>query len=164
MSVTLKGNPIHIAGTLPGVGTVAPDFKLTKNDLSEVSLKDYAGKKKIVSIFPSVDTPICALSVRQFNQRVAALKNTVVLNISSDLPFAQKRFCAAEGINNVETLSTFRSNFTKDWKVEITDSAFRGLCSRAIVVLDENNRVLYTEQVAEIGQEPDYEKALAAAR
>src|ERR1051326_5480478 len=164
MSVTLKGNPIHIAGTLPGVGTVAPDFKLTKNDLSEVSLKDYAGKKKIVSIFPSVDTPICALSVRQFNQRVAALKNTLVLNISSDLPFAQKRFCAAEGINNVETLSTFRSNFTKDWKVEITDSAFRGLCSRAIVVLDENNRVLYTEQVAEIGQEPDYEKALAAAR
>jgi thiol peroxidase len=164
MTVTLKGNPIHTAGELPKVGSEAPDFKLTKNDLSEVSLKDYAGKKKIVSIFPSVDTPICAMSVRQFNQKAAALKDTVVLNISSDLPFAQKRFCAAEGIKNVETLSTFRSSFAKDWKVEITDSAFRGLCSRAIVVLDGNNRVLYTEQVAEIGQEPNYEKALAAAQ
>jgi thiol peroxidase len=164
MTVTLKGNPIHTEGELPKVGGVAPDFRLTRNDLSEVSLKDYAGKKKIVSIFPSVDTPICALSVRQFNEKAAALKDSVVLNISADLPFAQKRFCAAEGIKNVETLSTFRSNFAKDWKVEITDSALRGLCSRAIVVLDENNRVLYTEQVAEIGQEPNYEKALAAAQ
>jgi thiol peroxidase len=164
MTVTLKGNPIHTAGELPKVGSVAPDFKLTKNDLSEVSLRDYAGKKKIVSIFPSVDTPTCAMSVRQFNQKAAALKDTVVLNISADLPFAQKRFCAAEGIKNVETLSTFRSNFAKDWKVEITDSALKGLCSRAIVVLDENNRVLYTEQVAEIAEEPNYEKALAAVQ
>jgi thiol peroxidase len=162
VAVTLKGSPVHTAGELPKVGATTPDFKLTRTDLSEVSLKDFAGKRKVVSIFPSVDTPTCAASVRQFNKRAAALKNTVVLNVSADLPFAQKRFCAAEGIQNVETLSTFRSSFIKDWKVEITDSALKGLASRAIVVLDENNKILYTEQVAEIANEPNYDKALAA--
>ncbi len=162
VSVTLKGNPIRTAGELPKVGSTAPEFKLTKNDLSDVSLKDYGNKKKVLNIFPSLDTPTCALSVRQFNQQAAALNNTVVLNISADLPFAQKRFCAAEGIKDVETLSTFRSTFGKDWHLEILDSGLKGLCSRAVVVLDENNKVLYTEQVAEIANEPNYQKALAA--
>lgn len=162
MAITLKGNPIHTLGELPKVGTTAPEFKLTRNDLSEATLKDYGTKKKVINIFPSVDTPTCALSVRQFNQRAASLKNVIVLNVSADLPFAQKRFCAAEGITNVEILSTFRSTFPKDWKVEITDSPLKGLCSRAIVVLDENNRVLHTEQVFEIATEPNYEKALSA--
>lgn len=160
--ITLKGNPVHTIGELPPVGVTAPAFKLAKADLSDATLDNYKGKKKVLNIFPSVDTPTCAMSVRQFNQKAASLDNTVVLNISADLPFAQKRFCAAEGINNCETLSSFRSTFAKDYKLELADSGLKGLCSRAVVVLDENNKVLYTEQVSEIANEPNYEKALKA--
>ena len=160
--VTLKGNPFNTVGELPKVGTSAPDFKLIKADLSEASLATYAGKRKVLNIFPSIDTPTCALSVRAFNQKAAALKNTVVLCISADLPFAQKRFCGAEGISNVETLSTFRSNFGKEYQVEMADSALKGLCSRAVLVLDENNKVIHSEQVGEIANEPNYEAALSA--
>lgn len=164
MKVTLKGNPVNTIGELPPVGVTAPDFKLVKTDLSEVSLGSYAGKRKVLNIFPSVDTPTCATSVRQFNQKAAAQPNTVVLNISQDLPFAMKRFCAAEGITNVDSLSAFRSSFAKDYQVELVDSALKGLCSRAVIVLDENNKVLYTEQVAEIANEPNYEKALSVLK
>lgn len=159
-TVTLKGNPIHTSGELPKVGAKAPGFKLTRNDLSEVTLDAYKGKRKIVSIFPSLDTPTCAMSVRKFNEKAAALNNTVVLNVSADLPFAQKRFCGAEGIKNVETLSAFRSTFAKEWGVQFADGPLAGLCSRSIVVLDENDKVVYTEQVKETASEPDYEKAL----
>jgi thioredoxin-dependent peroxiredoxin len=163
-NITLKGNPIHTAGELPPVGVSAPDFKLVKADLSETTLQNYKGKKKVLNIFPSVDTGVCAASVRHFNQTASSLPNTVVLCISADLPFAQKRFCAAEGLNNVETLSTFRSTFGKDWKVNLTDGPLAGLCSRAVVILDENDKVLYTEQVPEITQEPNYDKAIAAIK
>ncbi|MFM8313862.1 MAG: thiol peroxidase [Deltaproteobacteria bacterium] len=162
--VTLKGNPFNTIGNLPKVGSTAPDFKLTKSDLSEATLNSYAGKRKVLNIFPSVDTPTCATSVRKFNERAAALKNTVVLCISADLPFAQKRFCAAEGIANVESLSTFRSHFSKDYQLEMADSPLKGLCSRAVIVLDENNKILHAEQVSEIANEPNYESALAALK
>ncbi len=162
--ITLKGNPINTLGDLPAKGTSSPDFKLVKTDLSEVSLANYEGKRKVLNIFPSVDTPTCATSVRQFNQRAADMKNTVVLCVSADLPFAQKRFCGAEGITNCDTLSTFRSTFGKDWKVEITDSPLKGLLSRSVVVLDETNKVLYTEQVAETAQEPNYDAALGVLK
>ena len=161
-TITLKGTPIHTSGELPKPGASAPDFTLVKTDLSEARLTDYKGKRKVLNIFPSVDTPTCAMSVRKFNQQAAALNNTVVLNISADLPFAQARFCGAEGIVNCDTLSTFRSTFSKDWNLTITDSPLKGLCSRAVVVLDENNQVVYSEQVAEVANEPDYAKALAA--
>lgn len=160
-NITLKGNPIHTAGELPAKGTTATDFKLTKIDLSDTTLAQYKGKRKVLNIFPSVDTGICATSVRKFNEKAAGLKNTTVLCISADLPFAQKRFCGAEGITNVEMLSSFRSTFANDWKLKITDSGMAGLLSRSVVVLDENDKVLYTEQVAEIGTEPNYENALA---
>jgi thiol peroxidase len=160
--ITLKGNPVNTLGDLPKVGTSAPDFKLVKSDLSEVTIQSYAGKKKVLNIFPSVDTPTCATSVRKFNERAAALKNTVVLNISADLPFAQKRFCGAEGISHAETLSSFRGTFAKDYQLEFTDSPLKGLCSRAVIILDESNKVLYTEQVSEIANEPNYEQALQA--
>lgn len=159
-TITLKGNPVHTTGQLPAVGTTASDFKLVRNNLSEVSLSDFSGKNKILNIFPSVDTGTCATSVRKFNQEAASLKNTVVLNISADLPFAQARFCGAEGIQNCETLSSFRSSFGKDYGLQMTDSALAGLLSRSVVVLSAENKVLYTEQVPEITQEPDYQKAL----
>ncbi|MBM4305055.1 MAG: thiol peroxidase [Deltaproteobacteria bacterium] len=162
--VTLKGNPFNTVGNLPKVGTTAPDFRLTKLDLSEATLSSYTGKRKVLNIFPSVDTPTCATSVRKFNEKAAALNNTVVLCISADLPFAQKRFCGAEGIGNVESLSTFRSTFAKDYKVEMADSPLKGLCSRAVVVLDESNKVLHVEQVSEIANEPNYETALASLK
>lgn len=162
--VTLKGNKINTRGELPKVGTKAPDFKLIANDLSEVSLEKYSGKRKILSIFPSVDTPTCATSVRTFNKNAAELKDTIVINISKDLPFALKRFCAAEGIENVEVLSAFRSTFAEDYKLEITDGPLKGLCSRAILVLDENNEILYAEQVKEIADEPNYQAALEALK
>lgn len=159
--ITLKGNPVNTVGDLPKVGTTAPGFKLVKTDLSEVTLASYQGKRKVISIFPSVDTPTCAMSVRKFSEKAAGAPNTIVLNISADLPFAQKRFCAAEGIKGVDTLSTFRTpSFAKDWNVLITDGPLAGLCSRAIVVLDERDKVVYTEQVTEIANEPDYDKAL----
>ncbi|MSP18686.1 MAG: thiol peroxidase [Bdellovibrionales bacterium] len=162
--VTLKGNPFNTYGQLPKVGSLAPDFKLTKLDLSEANLATYAGKRKVLNIFPSVDTPTCATSVRKFNEQASALKNTVVLCISADLPFAQKRFCGAENISNVESLSTFRSHFGKDYQLEMTDSPLRGLCSRAVVVLDENNKVIHTEQVSEIANEPNYDAVIAVLK
>lgn len=161
-TITLKGNPIHTCGDLPKVGSAAPALTLTGQDLKEVTLESFAGKRKVLNIFPSVDTPVCALSVKNFVTKAAAKPNTVVLNISADLPFAQKRFCAAEGVEGAVTLSCFRSNFAKDWGVQITDSGLAGLCSRAVVVLDDHNQVIYTEQVPEIAQEPAYDKALAA--
>ena len=158
--ITLKGNPVNTTGELPKVGTTAPEFKLTKLDLSDAGLGSFAGKKKVLNIFPSVDTGTCALSVKHFNKDAANVKNTVVINISADLPFAQKRFCGAEGITNAETLSSFRSTFAKDYGLELQDGPLAGLCSRAVIVLDENNKVLYTEQVADIVNEPNYDAAM----
>jgi len=161
--ITLKGNPINTVGELPKVGTKAPDFKLVKDDLSEKSLADYKGMKLVLNIFPSLDTGTCAASVRKFNAEANNLENTKVLCISKDLPFAQARFCGAEGLENVENLSDFRyASFGKDYGVEIADGPLAALESRAIVVLDETGKVVYTEQVPEIVDEPNYEKALAA--
>ncbi len=159
--VTLKGNPFQTAGELPSVGTQAPDFELVGQDLSTATLADFAGKKKVLSIFPSVDTPVCAASVRAFN-KIAARTGASVLNISADLPFAFARFCGAEGLDGVESYSTFRGSFAIDYGVLCTDGPLAGLCSRAVIVLDENGKVLYTEQVPEIAQEPNYEAALEA--
>ena len=157
--ITLQGNAVNTVGELPVVGATAPEFKLVKTDLSEVTLATYAGKRKVLNIFPSVDTPTCAMSVRKFNEKAASVVNTVVLNISADLPFAQARFCGVEGIKNAEALSTFRSHFATDYNLKITDSPLAGLCSRAVLVLDEKNKVLHAEQVSEIANEPNYEKA-----
>lgn len=160
--ITLKGNKINTIGNLPEMGAKAANFAMTKTDLSEASLANYAGKKVIMNIFPSVDTGTCAASVRQFNQQAAQLDNTVVLCISRDLPFAQGRFCGAEGIENVEMLSDFKTGeFGKKYGLEIENGPLAGLHSRCIVVLDENGVVKYTEQVAETVDEPNYEKALA---
>ena len=161
-TTALKGNPIHTNGDLPGKGSKAPDFLLVATDLSEKSLADYAGKKKILSINPSYDTPVCQVATRTFNQRAAGLDNVVVLMVSADLPFAQKRFCAAEGIEDVEPLSTFRGSFLKDYGVELVDGPLKGVSARAIVVVDENDTVVHSELVPEIAQEPDYDAALAA--
>ena len=163
-TITLKGNQIHTSGQLPAKGSQAPDFKLVRTDLSEVSLASYPGKRKILNIFPSIDTAVCAASVRKFNKDATSLKDTAVLNISADLPFAQKRFCASEGIENADALSTFRSPFANDYGLKLTDGPLAGLCSRAVVVLDKENRVIYTEQVPEIGQEPNYDAALAVLK
>ncbi len=164
-TITLKGNTTHTLGSLPETGSSAQDFTLTKGDLSATSLGDYTGKKVVMNIFPSIDTGTCAQSVRQFNKDAAALENTVILCISKDLPFAQGRFCGAEGIENVEMLSDFRNgSFGKTYQVEITDGPLQSLHSRAIVVLDENGKVIYTEQVPEIIDEPNYETALAALK
>ncbi|WP_413290530.1 thiol peroxidase [Bdellovibrio sp. HCB337] len=162
--ITLKGNPLETSGNLPTVGSTSPEFKLVRTDLSEVTLESYTGKKKVLNIFPSVDTGTCAMSVRQFNKNAATLTNVAVLNISADLPFAQKRFCGAEGIENTEALSTFRSKFAFDFGLQMTSGPLAGLCSRAVIVLDEKNKVLYTEQVADIVNEPNYEAALSALK
>lgn len=160
--VTLRGNPISIGGTFPKTGDQAPAFSLVAQDLSDVSLASYAGKRKILNIFPSVDTPTCATSVRTFNAKANNLPNTVVLCISADLPFAQARFCASEGLQNVVNLSTLRgSEFIRNYGVAIENGPMAGLTARAVVVLDENDKVLHSELVSEIGHEPDYEKALA---
>lgn len=162
-SITLKGNPINTSGHLPATGAKAPDFKLVKSDLSILSLGDLSGKKVVLNIFPSLDTGVCAASVRQFNAAAEKLDNTVVVCVSKDLPFAHSRFCVAEGLQNVVSASDFRSgSFGKDYGAEITDGPLAGLLSRAVVVLDENGLVKYTEQVPEIVQEPDYEAALKA--
>jgi thioredoxin-dependent peroxiredoxin len=161
-SITLKGNPISTCGELPAVGSTAASFKLVKTDLSEVTNESYAGKKIILNIFPSIDTPTCALSTKRFNEEAAKLENTTIICVSADLPFAQKRFCGAEGIENVETASTFRSSFGVDFGVEICDSVLLGLLSRSIIVINENGEVVYTEQVAETADEPNYGAALAA--
>jgi thiol peroxidase len=163
-SITLKGNPVNTLGNLPAVGETAPALTLIRNDLSEVNLSAWDGKKKILSIFPSVDTGTCATSVRTFNKNASELEGVAVLNISADLPFAQARFCGAEGIDKVEVLSTFRSTFAKDWGLEMTDGPLMGLCSRAIIVLDENNKILHTEQIGDIVDEPNYAAALSALK
>jgi thiol peroxidase len=164
-SVTLKGNPVPVAGNLPGKGDAAPDFSLTGKDLADVSLKSYAGKRKVLNIVPSLDTPTCAQSTRVFNEKASGMGNTVVLVISADLPFAMSRFCSTEGLNNVVTLSTFRGrDFHGKYGVDIADGALKGLTARAVVVLDEGNKVLHAELVPEIAQEPNYEAALAALK
>jgi len=162
-NVTLKGNPVSIGGTFPKAGEQAPDFSLADKARNDVSLENYSGKRKILNIFPSIDTPTCATSVRQFNAKANALENTVVLCVSADLPFAQTRFCGAEGLDNVVTLSTFRNTakFSEAYGVQIKDSSLAGLTARAVVVLDENNKVLHSELVSEIANEPNYEAALA---
>lgn len=161
-SITLGGNAINTSGSLPQVGTNAPDFQLVKSDLSVVSLSDYKGSRVVLNIFPSIDTGTCATSVRTFNAKASALDNTKVLCISRDLPFAQKRFCGAEGLENVENLSDFNSgSFGKNYGLEITDSVLAGLHSRVVMVLDENGVIKYSEQVPEIVDEPNYENALA---
>ncbi|WP_018954866.1 thiol peroxidase [Thioalkalivibrio sulfidiphilus] len=161
--ITLKGNPIHTNGDLPAVGSQAPDFHLVDKDLNDVSLATYAGMKKVISIVPSLDTPVCALSTKKFEEMLAGRDDVVVLVVSADLPFAQSRFCGAEKIEQVKALSMMRSrNFAKDYGVLITDGPLAGITARAIVVLDENDKVLHTEMVPEIAQEPDYDKAFGA--
>jgi len=161
-TITLGGNPIHTIGNLPEIGSKAPDFTLVAPDLSVKNLSNFAGSKVVLNIFPSIDTSTCAMSVRAFNAKAAALNNVKVLCISRDLPFAQKRFCGAEGIDNVLTLSDFRDgSFGKNYGIEIVDGPLQGLHSRCVVVLDENGVVHYTEQVSEIANEPNYEAALA---
>ena len=162
-TITFRGAEVHTAGSLPAVGSKAPDFKLTAGDLSEKTLGDYRGKNIILNIFPSIDTGVCASSVRKFNEKASGLENTVVLCISKDLPFAQARFCGAEGIENVQTLSEYKdSNFSDAYQAKMTDGPLSGLLSRAVVVIGDDGTVRYTEQVGEIADEPNYEGALAA--
>jgi len=159
--ITLKGSPIETVGELPVVGSEAPDFQLTAADLSDKTLSDFTGKHKVLNIVPSLDTPVCALSAQKFNAEISALANTVLLNISADLPFAQKRFCESNSLANVVTLSTMRSpEFGDDYGVRILDGPLAGLMSRAVLVLNAENRVVYGEQVPEIAQEPDYAAAM----
>jgi len=159
----LGENTVHTTGELPAVGSAAPHFTLVDNSLKSVSLSDFKGKKAILNIFPSIDTGVCATSVREFNKRATALDNTVVLSISKDLPFAFRRFCGAEGIDKVVTLSDFRNKgFSKDYGMEMTDGGMAGLFARAIVVVDENGVVKHTEVVPAVGQEPNYDAALKA--
>lgn len=160
--VTLGGNPVHTVGELPEIGTKAPDFSLTGTDLGEITRDSLAGQKVVLNIFPSVDTPTCAQSVRHFNESASSLDNTVVLCVSADLPFAQGRFCGAEGLTNVKTGSTFRSNFGQAYGVTLADSRMSGLLGRAVVVLDETGTVVHTELVSEIAHEPNYDSALSA--
>ena len=162
-TVTLQGNQLHTNGDLPAVGSAAPDFILVDGQLNNVGLDDYAGKKKLLNIVPSLDTPTCATSTKKFNDHAKAHGDVVMLVVSADLPFAQGRFCGAEGIDNVVPLSMMRSrHFAKDYGVLITDGPLAGITARAVVVLDEGNRVLYNQLVPEIADEPDYEAALAA--
>jgi thiol peroxidase len=164
-TVTLKGNPIHTNGELPPKGAKAPEFTLTGVDLKDVGLGEWKGKKKILNIVPSLDTAVCATSTRKFNETGGKLPNTVVLVISADLPFAMKRFCTTEGLQNVVSLSLIRGkHFAKDYGVLLQDGPLAGLTARAVVVLDENDKVIHTELVPEIGQEPNYDAALAAAK
>ena len=163
--ITFKGNPVTTSGDLPKTGTTAPTFTLTKTDLSPLTNKDLAGKNVVLNIFPSIDTGVCATSVRKFNQQAATLPNTVVVCVSKDLPFAMKRFCGAEGIEKVTTASWFRGpDFGKDFGVTMQDGPLAGLFARAIVVLDGTGKVTHTELVPEIAQEPNYDKAIAAVR
>ena len=162
-NITLKGNPIHTNGELPAVGSNAPDFSLVGKDLSDITLASFSGKKKLLNIVPSLDTGVCATSTRKFNNAMASKNDAVALVISADLPFAMNRFCSTEGIDNVISLSMMRSrNFAKDYGVLITDGPLAGVCARAVVVLDEDNKVIYSQLVPEIGEEPNYDAALAA--
>lgn len=160
--ITLGGNPIHTAGELPAVGAPAPAFTLTGGNLADVTLGDFAGKRVVLNIFPSIDTNVCAASVRAFNQKAGGRDDATVLNVSMDLPFAQGRFCGAEGIEGVTNASAFRSDFGDVYGVTVTDGPMRGLLSRAVVIVDGDGVVTYTEQVPEIAQEPNYDAALAA--
>lgn len=160
--VTLKGNPLNTSGDLPKVGSMAPAYTLVRTDLSEVSAKDLAGQRVVLNIFPSLDTPTCAASVRKFNARANEKPNTTILCVSADLPFAQKRFCGAEGLDNVVPASTFRAaDFGQAYGVTLTDGPLKGLLARAVVVVDGAGKVIHTELVPEIAQEPDYNAALA---
>lgn len=162
-TITLKGNPVETSGNLPAKGSQAPAFTLVKTDLSEATLSQFAGKKLVLNIFPSIDTPTCATSVRKFNQQAGDMPNTQVLCVSADLPFALSRFCGAEGIQSVATASTFRNpEFGKDYGLTITTGPLKGLLARAVVVIDEHGKVLHTQLVGEIAHEPDYAAALAA--
>jgi thiol peroxidase len=164
-SVTLGGNPITVAGNFPRKGDTAPEFSLTAKDLKDLGLKDFAGKRKVLNIVPSLDTPVCAKSTKIFNEKAGALPNTVVLVISADLPFAAGRFCGAEGVNNVVTLSTLRGgDFKSKYGVDITSGPLKGVTARAVIVLDASNKVLHSELVPEIKQEPNYDAALAALK
>lgn len=161
--VTRAGVPVDVAGDFPAVGQAAPPLSLTNIEMADVTLADYAGKRKVLNIIPSVDTPTCATSTRKFNELASAMHDTVVLVVSADLPYAAKRFCGAEGLNDVETLSTFRHpEFHRDWGVALCSGVMSGLCARAVVVLDEQDRVIHGELVEEIKQEPNYEAALKA--
>jgi thiol peroxidase len=161
--ITLKGNPIHTNGQLPSLNSKAPNAQFTKNDLTETNLGEFAGKNVILNIFPSLDTATCAMSVRKFNQEANQLPETVILCISADLPFAQARFCAAEGLNNVIPLSIFRHpEFAEHYGVRIVDGPLAGLLARAVIILDKNQQIIYSEQVSEIVNEPNYSAALAA--
>lgn len=162
--ITQGGNPVTTVGDLPAVGTQAPSFTLVGNDLSDVTSDSFRGRRVVLNIFPSVGTGICSASVRKFNELASGLENTAVVCVSNDLPFAQKSFCGAEGLDNVTTASAFRSSFGKDFGVTLLDGPFAGLLSRAVVVLDEQGVVTYTEQVPEIATEPDYDGAVAALR
>ncbi len=160
-TVTLKGNPCRVDGTLPAVGSAAPALTLTTGELADVTLANYAGKRKVLNIVPSLDTPTCATSTRKFNEKAAALNNAVVLVVSADLPFAAGRFCATEGLKNVAHLSTFRHpEFMQAWGVRMAEGPLLGLTARAVVVLDANDKVLHSQLVPEIADEPDYETAL----
>lgn len=162
-TVTLKGNPFRVDGALPAVGSAAPALTLTNGELADVTLASFAGKRKVLNIYPSIDTPTCATSTRKFNEKAASLDNAVVLCVSADLPFAAGRFCSVEGLQNVAHLSTFRHpEFMQAWGVKMAEGPLAGLTARAVVVLDENDKVLYTQLVPEIGSEPDYEAALKA--
>ena len=161
-TTAFKGNPVNTVGDLPAQGQAAPDFTVTGQDLSEVKLSDFTGSRLVLNIFPSVDTPTCAQSVRKFNELAAGFDNTKVLCVSADLPFALGRFCGAEGIDNVVTGSVFRSSFGSDYGVTMTDGPLQGLLARSVVVLDEQGNVTYSELVPEIGQEPDYDSASTA--
>jgi thiol peroxidase len=161
--ITLGDTPVTTTGDLPEVGSPAPDFRVTKTDLSDTTLSDFIGKKIVLNIFPSIGTGVCSASVRKFNELAAGMDNTVVLSVSADLPFAHKQFCEAEGIENVIPTSVYKDNgFSDNYHVKMLNGKFEGLLSRCIVVIDEKGTVVYTEQVPTIGQEPDYDKALAA--
>lgn len=159
--ITFQGKPINTVGDLPVVGSTAPEFKLTNRKMQDVGLAEFAGKRKVLNIVPSLDTPTCQTSTRKFNEKAAHLHNTTVLVISADLPFAQARFCEIEGIKHVTALSTFRSNFAHDYGVQLLDSILAGLTARAVLVIDEHDRVIYAQLVSEIADEPDYAAALA---
>jgi thioredoxin-dependent peroxiredoxin len=162
-STKLAGNPVSLAGEFPVKGATAPDFTAVNQDLSEITLKSFEGKRKVLNLFPSIDTDVCATSVRKFNEKAAALENTQVICLSQDLPFALKRFCGAEGIDNVVSASLFRDpDFPKNAGVLITDGPLKGLTARAVIVVDENNQVVYAQLVDDIKNEPDYDAALAA--
>lgn len=162
-AITRYGKPIHTSGQLPAIGSIAPDFRLVDADLNDVTLASFKGRKKLLSIVPSLDTPTCSLSTKRFNEQASAYPNTVILIVSADLPYAQKRFCAAENTDKVKALSMMRNRqFARDYGVLIVDGPTEGITARAIVVIDENDKIIHAELVPEIRQEPDYEAALAA--